>query len=143
MPLSVNHTTETILHHHRHHHHHHHLYNGNKVEPLNIMLPKTSAYVTTYYGQTKWMHLFIEDDGLLKKCNTSWNKVSTDIEKEFNSEPVYNKEFLKTKIKSHSYEVTDFFDEKVSKVGFNHTCLAVVNLILHSRKMTIIIRKHF
>ena len=34
------------------------------------------------------------------------------IEKEFDSEPVYNKEFLKTKIKSHGDEVTDFYDKK-------------------------------
>ena len=31
------------------------LYNGNKVRPLNIMLPKTSAYVKNYDRQTKWM----------------------------------------------------------------------------------------
>ena len=27
------------------------LYNGNKLEPLNIMLPKTSAYVKSYDGE--------------------------------------------------------------------------------------------
>ena len=43
------------------------LYYGNKVKPLNIMLPKTSAYVKSYDGQTKWMYLCIEDDDLLKK----------------------------------------------------------------------------
>ena len=43
----------------------------------------------------------IEDDDLLKKYNTIWDKVS---------EPVYNKEFLKTEIKSHDDEVTDFYD---------------------------------
>ena len=32
------------------------LYNGNKVKPLNIMLPETSAYVNSYDGQTKWMN---------------------------------------------------------------------------------------
>ena len=34
---------------------------------------------------------FIEDDDFLKTYNTIWNKVSPDIEKEFDSEPVYNK----------------------------------------------------
>ena len=67
------------------------MYNGNKVKPLNIILPKTSAYVKSYDGQTKWMHFFVEDDDLLKKYNTIWNKFNADIEKEFNSEPVYNK----------------------------------------------------
>ena len=32
------------------------LYNGNKVKPANIMLPKTSAYMKSYDGQTKWMY---------------------------------------------------------------------------------------
>ena len=43
----------------------------------------------------------IEDDDLLEKYNTIWDKVTADIKKEFDSEPVYNKEFLKTKIKCH------------------------------------------
>ena len=36
-----------------------------KVKPLHIMLPKTSAYVKSYDGHTKWMYFLIDDD-LLK-----------------------------------------------------------------------------
>ena len=50
------------------------LHDGNKVKPLNIMLPKVSAYVKSYDGQTKWMYFLIEDDELLEKCNTIWDK---------------------------------------------------------------------
>ena len=46
------------------------LHNNTKVKPLHIILPKTSAYVKSYDGQTKWMHFFIEDDDLLEKYNT-------------------------------------------------------------------------
>ena len=46
------------------------LYNGNKFKTLNIMLPKTNAYVKSYDGQTKWMFFLIEDDVLLEKYNT-------------------------------------------------------------------------
>ena len=42
------------------------LYNDHKINPLPIMLPKTSAYVKSYDGQTKWMYFFIEDNNLLK-----------------------------------------------------------------------------
>ena len=73
------------------------------------MVPKTSAYVKSYDGQTRWMHFFIEDDDLLEKYNTNWDKVRADIKKEFDSESVYNKNYLKTKIKSHGVEVTDFY----------------------------------
>ena len=49
------------------------------------MLPKTSAYVKGYGGQTKWMYFLIEDDDLLEKYNTIWDKVSADIKKEIHS----------------------------------------------------------
>ena len=104
------------------------LYNDHKVKPLHIMLPKTSAYVKSYDGQTKWMYFLIEDDSLLEKYNTIWDKVNSDIKKESDSEPVYNKEYLKTIIKSHDDEVTDFYDKKIPKVDPNHTCLAVISL---------------
>ena len=58
------------------------------------------------------MYFLIKDDNLLKKCNSIWDEVSADIEKEFDSEPVYNKKYLKIKIKSHGDEVTDFYDKK-------------------------------
>ena len=69
------------------------------------MLPKTSAYVENYDGQTKWMYFCIEGDELLEKYNTIWDNVSADIKKEFVSEPVYNKEFLKTKVKFHGDKI--------------------------------------
>ena len=66
------------------------------------------------------MYFFIEEDDLLKKYNAIWNKVSADIKKELDSERVYYKEFLKTKMESHGDEVTDFYDKKLPNVGSNH-----------------------
>ena len=63
------------------------LYNDNKVKALHIMLPKTRAYVKCCDGQAKWIYFLIEDDDLLEKYNTIWDKVSTDIKK-IDSEPV-------------------------------------------------------
>ena len=76
------------------------------------MLPKTSAYVKCYDGQTKWMYFLIKNDELLEKYDAIWDKVNAAIKKKFESKPVYEKEFLKTKIKSHGGEVTDFYDKK-------------------------------
>ena len=58
------------------------------------------------------MYFLIEDDDL-KKYNTIQDKVNADIKIEFDSEPVYNKYYLKTTIKSHGDEVTDFYDKKI------------------------------
>ena len=69
------------------------LYDDYKIKLLHIMLPKPRACVKSYDGQTKRMHFLIYDDDLLEKYNNIWDKVSADIEKEFDSEPVYNKKF--------------------------------------------------
>ena len=57
---------------------------GYKIESLSIMLPKTSAYVKSYDGETKWMNFLTEDDELL---------ISNCIKTEFDSKPIYNENF--------------------------------------------------
>ena len=57
------------------------LFNDHKVKPLYIMLPKTSAYLKSYDIQSKWMYFLIENDDLLEKHNTFWDKVSAEIKK--------------------------------------------------------------
>ena len=69
------------------------LYDDYKIKSLHIKFPKASTYLRRYDDQTKWMHFLIEDDNLLKKYDTILDKVSFDIKKEFDSEPVYNKKF--------------------------------------------------
>ena len=86
------------------------------------MLSKVSAYVKSCDGQTnEWMYFLLEDDDLLEKYDTIWDKISADDKKEFDSEPVYNKIFLKTKIKPHG-------DKEISKVASNLTCSAIMSL---------------
>ena len=66
----------------------------DKVRPLHRMIPKRSAYVKSYDGQTKWIYFLIEDDDLLEKCTIIWDKVNADIKGEFDSEPDYNNFFF-------------------------------------------------
>ena len=58
---------------------------------------------------------FVND--LLTKYNNIWDKVSADIKKELDSELVYNKNFLRTKIKSYCNKATDFQSKEMPKVG--------------------------
>ena len=85
------------------------------------------------------MYFLIGDDDLLNRYNTTWGKICSDIRNEFDSEPVCDKNFLKTKIKSHGDETTDFHDNEMSKVGSDHTCLAVTNVDSSRKKMKTII----
>ena len=98
------------------------------------MLPKTRALVKSYDRQTKWVYFLIEVNDLLEKYNTICDKVSADIKIEFDSKPVYNKEFLKIKIEFHGEKVTDFYDKKIPKVDSNRTSLTIISLDSASKK---------
>ena len=74
------------------------------------------------------MYFLIDDDDLLKIYNFTWDKVSAEIKQEFDSKPVYNKWFLKTKVKSYGDEATYFHNKEFLKVGCTHKCLALITI---------------
>ena len=69
------------------------------------MLLEISAAVKSYDGHTKWMNFLIEDDGLLEKYDTIWDKVSTDIKGKLIASQSTPNNFS-----SHGGQVTDFYD---------------------------------
>ena len=70
----------------------------------------------------------IEDIDVLKKYNTIYDKVSSDIEKESDSKRVYNKIFLKTKMKSYRDEAAGFYNKETFRAASNHICLAAITI---------------
>ena len=90
------------------------------------MLPKTSVHVKSYDGQTKWFYFLIEDDGLLKRYNTIWDKISADIKKEFDNEPVLK--LFENQNKISWRWSSKFLRWKIHKLDSNHTCSAVISL---------------
>ena len=64
-----------------------------------MFLPKISAY-RGEFDETKYISFLTKDVELLEKYNEIWEKIKNSIKKEFYSEPVYNKIYLKAKIKS-------------------------------------------
>ena len=68
---------------------------------------------------------------LVEKYNEIWGKVTNFMKKGFDSEPVYNDKYLKTK--KYSYEgkiITKIQDAKVPKEGSLHICVSVI--LIHS-----------
>ena len=69
----------------------------------------------------------IKDNKLLEKYNEIWNKVSNTIKKLFDSEPLYNEKYLKTKVKSYDGKInTNFRNDKMPKEGSHCICLSVI-----------------
>ena len=44
------------------------------INPLHILLPKTSVNIKDCDSETKWTYLLTENDELLKTCNDIWEK---------------------------------------------------------------------
>ena len=76
------------------------------------MLPKTSTYVNSYDGKTKWMYFLTEnDDIIIENIILFVIKSVLILKKTTDSEPIYNKKFLKNKIQSHDDDVTNFYNK--------------------------------
>ena len=48
-----------------------------------------------------WYIFLIEGDDFLNKYSATCSKVSAEMKKQFDGEPVFNKKILRTKTKSH------------------------------------------
>ena len=110
------------------------LYNDDNVKPFNIMLAKTSTYVKVIMDKLNGC-IFYWRWWIIRKNDIIWDQVSAAIKKEIDSEPVYDKEFLKTKIKYHGDEVPGLYNKEIPKVDSNHTCLAVISSDFALRKL--------
>ena len=70
---------------------------------------------------------FIEDEKLSKAYDKVWDKISNVIQKGFDSEPVYNEKYLKTKVKFYNGKInTNFPDNEIPKSGSHWVYLSVI-----------------
>ena len=79
------------------------------------------------FDKTKCISFLIKHEKLLEKYYKIWKKVSNIIKSKFQSKPVYNEKYLKTKIKSYHGKVnTNFHNNKILKEGSQCICLSVI-----------------
>ena len=68
------------------------------------------------FDSTKTMLFLTDDKELLKENTKIWEKIRDLIDKKFNSEPVYDDKYIKTKIKSCNVK----YQKKVAHISFCH-----------------------
>ena len=79
------------------------------------------------FDETKYMSFLIKDDELFKKYNKIWKKVKNTIDKEIDSEPVYNEKYLKARIKFYNGKFnTNSHSNKIPKEDSQCICLSVI-----------------
>ena len=101
---------------------------AKKIRPLCIFHPKMTAFRKDF-DETKFMSLLIKDDQLLEKYNEIWEKVRDTLKREFDSKPVYNKKYLKAKIKPYNEKTnTNFHNNKIPIKDYQYICLSIILL---------------
>ena len=73
-----------------------------------------------------------------------WNKISNLLKKGFDSEPMYNNKYIKTKRKIYNSGINiNFHGNKMPEDNKFCTCLSVILLDSIVKKIMIIIHKYF
>ena len=77
----------------------------------------------------KSVNLLVHNKELLKKYNEIWDKISNLLKKGFDSKPVYNDKYIKTKIKIYIHRInTNLQGNKIPEDNKHCTCLFVLLL---------------
>ena len=75
------------------------------------------------------MSFNIEDDSALVKYNEIWKKIKNTLSIKFHSKPVYDKKYIKTKVKTFNEVLnTIFSDNKIPKESTQYICVAEINI---------------
>ena len=69
------------------------------IRPLCIALPQMSGYMKNVDNGGKNMSFVIENDSVLIKYIEIWNKFKKEFDIKFDREPVYDENYIRTKVK--------------------------------------------
>ena len=81
--------------------------------PLCIRLPQMNVYTKYFNNGSKCMNLLLRDEVLIEKYNEIWDKIKNLFKKEFDSEPMYNDKYIKTKMNLYNTYGMNFYGNKM------------------------------
>ena len=84
------------------------------VKPLCIILLQMSGYIKYFENGGKNMSFVIKD--VLDKYNEVWNKIKKTLKITFQSIPIYNKKYIKAKVREFNGVIkTNFLGDEIPK----------------------------
>ena len=98
---------------------------GKIVKPLCIILPQMNGYIEylEYGGEN--MSFLIKDNKVQEKYKHIWDV----IKKKLHSLPVYDKKYLKTKVREYDGAIKpNFLGNDVPKENMHYTCIACISI---------------
>ena len=102
---------------------------GEIVKPLCIILPQMSGYIKYFEYGGMSMPFLIKDDEVLEKFKQIWDLIKNELKIEFHSEFVYDKKYLKTKVREYDGEIkTNYLGNGILKENMHYTCIACITI---------------
>ena len=75
------------------------------------------------------MSFFIKDDKVSEKYEQIWDVIKNKLKIKFHSLPVYDKRYLKTKVREYDGMIkTNFLGNNVPKENMHYTCIACITI---------------
>ena len=102
---------------------------GEIVTPLCIILPQMTGYIKYFENAGENMSFVIKDNDVLDKYNEIWNKIKETLSIKFHSMPVYDKKYIKTKVREFSGVIKiNILVDEVPTENEHYTCIACITI---------------
>ena len=94
------------------------------VKQLCIILPQMSRYKKYFKNDGKSMSFIIKTDDLLDKSNKIWDRIKTDLNKNFHSMSAYDEKYIKAKVREFNSVIkTNLIGDEIPKESIHYTCI--------------------
>ena len=98
---------------------------GEIVKALCIILPQMAGHIKYFENGGKKISFVIKHHEVLDKYNRIWDKIKGKLNIKFHIMPVYDKKYIKAKIREFRGVIkTNFLDDVVPKEDEHFTCIA-------------------
>ena len=99
------------------------------VKSLCIILPQKSGYIKYFENGSKKRSFMVKDDNVLDKYNNIWDKIKEKLNIKFHSIPVYDKTYIKAKVREFDPVIkTNFLGDGVPKENMHYTCITCLTI---------------
>ena len=99
------------------------------IKPLCIILSQMNGRIKIFENGGKKMSFLIKNDEVWEKYEDVLNVIKNKLGIKFHSEPIYEKKYLKAKIREFDSEIkTNFLGNGLPKENVYYTCIAFITI---------------
>ena len=93
-----------------------------------------TGYLNIFKDGARKTSFFTDNNEVLERYTTIWEKISDLVYKKFNSDPIYNNKYINTKIRSYNDDIKTNFrnidnkNNKLPEKNKPHKCVSLISL---------------